>query len=70
MSVAQVAPRRSRGLFSKIGAYLPHPTRWRHVTYYMISVFRREWTGSVFSGFIEPLVVLAGLGIGLGGAGG
>ncbi|MFM7781571.1 MAG: hypothetical protein ACKO8J_00575, partial [Candidatus Limnocylindrus sp.] len=66
MSAAQVAPRRSRGLFSTIGAYLPHPTRWRHVTYYMIAVFRREWTGSVFSGFIEPLVVLAGLGIGLG----
>ena len=32
----------------------------------MISVYRREWQGSVFSGFIEPLVVLAGLGIGLG----
>ena len=66
MSAAQVAPRRSRGLLSTVGAYLPHPTRWRHVTYYMISVFRREWRGSVFSGFIEPIVVLAGLGIGLG----
>jgi len=33
---------------------------------YTISVYRREWQGSVFSGFIEPLVVLAGLGIGLG----
>ena len=32
----------------------------------MLSVYRREWQGSVFSGFIEPLVVLAGLGIGLG----
>ena len=32
----------------------------------MIAVYRREWQGSVFSGFIEPLVVLAGLGIGLG----
>ena len=32
----------------------------------MIAVHRREWQGSVFSGFIEPLVVLAGLGIGLG----
>jgi len=32
----------------------------------MVAVYRREWQGSVFSGFIEPLVVLAGLGIGLG----
>jgi lipooligosaccharide transport system permease protein len=32
----------------------------------MLAVYRREWQGSVFSGFIEPLVVLAGLGIGLG----
>ena len=32
----------------------------------MVAVYRREWIGSVFSGFIEPLVVLAGLGIGLG----
>ena len=66
MSAAQIAPRRSRGLFSTIGAYLPHPTRWRHVFGYMVAVYRREWIGSVFSGFIEPLVVLAGLGIGLG----
>lgn len=66
MSAAQVAPRRSRGIFSTIGAYLPHPTRWRHVVGYMVAVYRREWVGSVFSGFIEPLVVLAGLGIGLG----
>ena len=66
MSAAQIAPRRSRGIFSTIGAYLPHPTRWRHVFGYMVAVYRREWIGSVFSGFIEPLVVLAGLGIGLG----
>ena len=66
MSAAQVAPRRSRGIFSTIGAYLPHPTRWRHVVGYMVAVYRREWVGSVFSGFVEPLVVLAGLGIGLG----
>jgi lipooligosaccharide transport system permease protein len=32
----------------------------------MVAVYRREWVGSVFSGFVEPLVVLAGLGIGLG----
>jgi len=32
----------------------------------MLAVYRREWQGSVFSAFIEPLVVLAGLGIGLG----
>ncbi|MCX5978944.1 MAG: ABC transporter permease [Chloroflexi bacterium] len=32
----------------------------------MLAVYRREWHGSVFSAFIEPLVVLAGLGIGLG----
>ena len=32
----------------------------------MISVYRREWQGSVVGGFLEPLVVLAGLGIGLG----
>jgi lipooligosaccharide transport system permease protein len=32
----------------------------------MLAVYRREWQGSVFSGFIEPIVVLAGLGIGLG----
>lgn len=32
----------------------------------MVAVYRREWQGSVFSGFIEPLVILAGLGIGLG----
>ena len=44
----------------------PHPTRWRHVVGYMVAVYRREWQGSVFSAFIEPLVVLAGLGIGLG----
>ena len=66
MSAAQIAPRRSRGLFATIGAYLPHPTRWRHVVGYMVAVYRREWVGSVFSGFVEPLVVLAGLGIGLG----
>lgn len=45
---------------------LPHPTRWRHVVNYMLSVYRREWQGSLFSAFIEPLVILAGLGIGLG----
>ncbi len=45
---------------------LPHPTRWRHVVSYMLSVYRREWQGSLFSAFIEPLVILAGLGIGLG----
>ena len=45
---------------------VPHPTRWRHVVSYMLSVYRREWQGSVFSAFIEPLIVLAGLGIGLG----
>lgn len=45
---------------------LPHPTRWRHVVGYMLSVYRREWQGSLFSAFIEPLVILAGLGIGLG----
>ena len=66
MSAAQIAPRRSRGLFATIAAYLPHPTRWRHVVGYMVAVYRREWVGSVFSGFVEPLVVLAGLGIGLG----
>jgi len=66
VSAAQIAPRRSRGLFATIGAYLPHPTRWRHVVGYMVAVYRREWVGSVFSGFVEPLVVLAGLGIGLG----
>jgi len=66
VSAAQIAPRRSRGLFSTLGAYLPHPTRWRHVVGYMVAVYRREWVGSVFSGFVEPLVVLAGLGIGLG----
>jgi len=66
VSAAQIAPRRSRGIFSTIGAYLPHPTRWRHVVGYMVAVYRREWVGSVFSGFVEPLVVLAGLGIGLG----
>lgn len=66
MSAAQIAPRRSRGLFVTIGAHLPHPTRWRHVVGYMVAVYRREWVGSVFSGFVEPLVVLAGLGIGLG----
>jgi lipooligosaccharide transport system permease protein len=66
VSAAQIAPRRSRGLFATIGAYLPHPTRWRHVVGYMVAVYRREWAGSVFSGFVEPLVVLAGLGIGLG----
>ena len=66
MSAAQIAPRRSRGLFATIGAYLPHPTRWRHVVGYMVAVYRREWVGSLFSGFVEPLVVLAGLGIGLG----
>ena len=66
MSAAQIAPRRSRGIFSTIAAYLPHPTRWRHVVGYMVAVYRREWVGSVFSGFVEPLVVLAGLGIGLG----
>jgi lipooligosaccharide transport system permease protein len=44
----------------------PHPTRWRHIVGYMLAVYRREWQGSVFSAFIEPLVVLAGLGIGLG----
>ena len=66
MSAAQIAPRRPRGIFSTIAAYLPHPTRWRHVVGYMVAVYRREWVGSVFSGFIEPLVVLAGLGIGLG----
>ena len=66
MSAAQIAPRRSRGLFATIGACLPHPTRWRHVVGYMVAVYRREWVGSVFSGFVEPLVVLAGLGIGLG----
>ena len=32
----------------------------------MLAVYRREWHGSVFSAFIQPLVVLAGLGIGLG----
>lgn len=32
----------------------------------MLAVYRREWQGSVSSAFIEPLVVLAGLGIGLG----
>jgi len=32
----------------------------------MVAVYRREWVGSVFSGFIEPIVVLVGLGIGLG----
>ena len=58
MSAAQVAPRRSRGLFSTIGAYLPHPTRWRHVTYYMISVFRREWTGGVsYVAYIAPALM-------------
>ncbi|MEI6270979.1 MAG: ABC transporter permease [Chloroflexota bacterium] len=66
MSAAQIAPRRSRGLFSTIGAYLPHPTRWRHVVGYMVAVYRREWVGSLFSGFLEPIVVLVGLGIGLG----
>jgi lipooligosaccharide transport system permease protein len=66
VSAAQIAPRRSRGLFATVGAYLPHPTRWRHVVGYMVAVYRREWVGSVFSGFVEPLVVLAGLGIGLG----
>lgn len=66
MSAAQIAPRRSRGLFATIGAHLPHPSRWRHVVGYMVAVYRREWVGSVFSGFVEPLVVLAGLGIGLG----
>ncbi|MEY4388339.1 MAG: hypothetical protein RLZZ432_58 [Chloroflexota bacterium] len=45
---------------------LPHPTRWRHVAGYMLAVYRREWQGSFFSAFLEPLVVLAGLGIGLG----
>ncbi len=56
--------RRSR--LAEILEALPHPTRWRHVVGYMLAVYRREWQGSVFSAFIEPLIVLVGLGIGLG----
>ena len=67
MSAAQsAAPARSRSRLAAIREAAPHPTRWRHVVGYMLAVYRREWQGSVFSAFIEPLIVLAGLGIGLG----
>ena len=67
MSAAQSAtPLRARSRLAAIREAAPHPTRWRHIVGYMLAVYRREWHGSVFSAFIEPLVVLAGLGIGLG----
>ncbi|MEI6156265.1 MAG: ABC transporter permease [bacterium] len=67
MSAAEsAAPLRSRSRLAAIREAAPHPTRWRHIVAYMLAVYRREWHGSVFSAFIEPLVVLAGLGIGLG----
>jgi lipooligosaccharide transport system permease protein len=67
VSAAQSAtPLRERSRLAAIREAAPHPTRWRHIVGYMLAVYRREWQGSVFSGFIEPIVVLAGLGIGLG----
>ena len=67
MSAAQsAAPARSRSRLAAIREAAPHPTRWRHVVGYMLAVYRREWQGSVFSAFFQPLVVLAALGIGLG----
>lgn len=65
-TVTPAMPLRARSRIAAIREAAPHPTRWRHVVGYMIAVYRREWQGSVFSAFIEPLVVLAGLGIGLG----
>lgn len=65
-AVQSAAPARSRSRLALIREAVPHPTRWRHVVGYMLAVYRREWQGSFFSAFIEPLVVLAGLGLGLG----
>ena len=65
-AVQSVTPLRSRSRLAAIREAAPHPTLWRHVVGYMLAVYRREWQGSVFSAFIQPLVVLAGLGIGLG----
>ena len=54
-TVTPAMPLRSRSRIAAIREAAPHPTRWRHVVGYMVAFYRREWQGSVFSAFIEPL---------------
>jgi len=46
----------------------PAPSRLPglHVLEFNVAVYRRNWRGSVFSSFLEPVLFLAAMGVGLG----
>jgi lipooligosaccharide transport system permease protein len=48
------------------GRVLPRAVRWCPVTEFLLRVYRRSWRGSLFSGFLSPLLYLGSLGYGLG----
>jgi lipooligosaccharide transport system permease protein len=48
------------------GAVLPPARRWLPALEFWLRAYRRSWRGSLFSGFLAPLLYLGSLGYGLG----